>query len=115
MSIYVTHWPGDKFDIFDDRIFIPQTCLADKVWNWLWNTQPDRRASTYYLILPFWPHHSRPVIVNAYRQLLREGRTSLSPAGRVLYARCVEPPGWFDDPPQTRRGRLTPPPRLAGC
>lgn len=96
MSIYVTHWPGDRFDILCERIVIPETCLADRVWNYVWNVEGGRIESTYRLF-PFIHRHSAEAIHRAYRQLFKEGRAELSPAGRVIYAVCKEPPGWFED------------------
>lgn len=95
MSIYVTHRPGDKFDLLSLRIVIPETCLADRIWNYLWNS-PEMKIEARYRRFPF-TRHSHEAIDRAYRQLLEESRCSLSPAGRVIYAHCVEPPGWFDE------------------
>lgn len=94
MSIYVTHRPGDRFDILCARIVIPETRLADRIWNHLWNSR-DMKIEARYRQFPF-TRHSREAVDRAYRQLLEEGRCSLSPAGRVIYVHCVEPPGWFD-------------------
>lgn len=96
MSIYVTHRPGDRFNVLCERIVIPETCLADRVWNYLWNSQNCRIESAYRLF-PFAERHGVTAINRAYRQLLAEGRIELSPAGRIICAVCKEPPGWFGE------------------
>ena len=102
MSVYVTHWPGDPFDILCTRIVIPETCLADRIWNYLWNER-DGRISATYCLFPFVPRHNRATIVRAYKQLLAEERAWTTPAGRFIYAACKEPPWWFD--PECAMGR----------
>lgn len=86
-----THRRGQKFDLFDTEIVIPETCLADKIWNYLWK---ERRISTYYLCVVF-SQHTPKNINRACRQLIEEERAYLTPAGKYLCVECREPPDWF--------------------
>lgn len=86
---------GQAFNLFDDEIRIPETCLADKIWNWLWNEAEGRRESAYYLLL-FDTERTSDELRAAYRQLLAEGRIEVTPRERFIRAVCKEPPGWFD-------------------
>lgn len=101
MSVYVTHWPGDPFDILCTRIVIPETCLADRIWNYLWNG-PDQKIEVVYRCFPF-RRHSRDLIDAAYRQLIREERAWVTPGKRIIHVECKEPPWWFD--PECAMGR----------
>ncbi len=87
-----THRRGEKFDLLDMDIVIPETCLADKIWNYLWK---EGRLSTYYIRMTF-SQHKGDLVNRACMQLIDEGRACLSPARKFMYAECKEPPGWFD-------------------
>lgn len=102
MKLEPTHKFGQEFDLCDGEVVIPETCLADRIWNWLIN-EPERRLSVYYILGPFWPHHSKAAIARAYRQLEEEGRIAWTPQRQYVYARWKEPPGWYS---RTGRQRL---------